>query len=156
MFRGEFIRADGLVIPNNITRLGSKTLLEAATRNTVPAFFVGLVNCVPDINIQYEDTQESTIGVNGYTRIPITRDNAGWVGNGYINDEAYVESGWLTWTATGTGFDEAVNRLMLCNNQTLVNGAGILAISTPMPAAISITPATILNDRRFKYRLYGR
>lgn len=155
MLRGEFIRADGLVIPNNITVFGAQTILYAAMRNTVPTFWVGLVDAVPTQDLQIEDCQEPVIGTHGYGRIQILRSTPGWPGSGTVNAEPYVESDWLIWTATGGAFSLAIRRLMLVTSDVAVTG-DVFALSAPLPEAILIDAATPEADRKFKYRIYLR
>lgn len=158
--RGEFIRADGLVIPNNITLYGARTILAAALRNEVPTFYVGLVDAAPDPALLISQVSEPTFTA-GYARQPVTRDNAGWPVEGTLNGEPYFESQWLTW-ASDDKFSVAVRRLMLVQNATNIAGdlsdrnLKVLALSTPMPADLLITKDTIEANRKFKYRVYAR
>jgi hypothetical protein len=154
MLRGEFISESGLVIPNNITKFGAETILAAALRNTVPAFWVGLVNGTPSADLQIEDIDEPSF-TNGYARIQILRSSVGWPTAGEVNGEAYLESGWLTWAATGGNFSIPIRRMMIVsdNNDTAGN---VFALSAALPAERTITPTTPETDRRFKYRIYLR
>ncbi len=154
MLRGEFHCANGLVIPNNITKFGAATILAAAMRNTVPAFWVGLVDGVPDPDLQLEDLTEPTF-TNGYARIAITRDGTGWPTTGEVNGEPYIESGWLTWAATGGNFSEQIRRMVIVPDDTDTTG-NVFALSAALPALLTITPTTLEADRRFKYRIYLR
>lgn len=159
--RGEFIRSDGLVIPNNVTVFGRATLLAAALRNTVPTFWVGLVDASPDPELLIADCVEPTIGAHGYARIQITRDNAGWPGSGTLNNQPYLESDWMIWAAAGGAFDQSVQRLMLVSNQTNVamdvtdKNLKVLALSAAMPQLLTVDEATLEANRKFKYRLYA-
>ncbi len=155
MLRGEFIRADGLVIPNNITTFGAATILAAAMRNTVPTFWVGLCDAVPDPDLQIEDLTEPTIATNGYGRIQITRDDTGWPTVGETNGEPFIESDWLTWAATGGAFDEEIRRMFIAASETDTTG-DVFALSAALPALVEIDEATAEADRRFKYRIYLR
>lgn len=155
MLRGEFHTPSGLVIPNNITKFGAAMILAAAMRNTVPAFWVGLVDGVPDPDLQLEDLTEPTLGVNGYARIQITRDNTGWPTTGEMNGEPYIESGWLTWTATGGAFDQQIRRMVLLPDDTDLTG-NVFCLSAALPALRTINESTAEADRQFKYRIYLR
>lgn len=155
MFRGEFIRADGLVIPNNITTYGAKSIFRWALRDEDYDLHIGLANCAPDVLLQIEDLNEPTIGVNGYARQPITR-GAGWPVFGTFNGEQYYETSVFVFEATGAGFDAEINRLALINSLADAAGEKVVALSGALPAALTITPATLLADRSFKYRIYGR
>jgi len=155
MLRGEFITPTGLVIPNNITKFGAQTLLAAALRNTVPTFWVGLVDGVPESELQIEDLEEPTLGVNGYARIQIARSNGGWPNSGEINGEPYLESDWLTWAAAGGNFDQTIRRMMIVSDDDATTG-NVFALSAALPTPRLITPTTSEADRRFKYRIYLR
>jgi len=146
--RGEFIRGDGLVIPNNVSLAGKQMMLTAALRNTVPAFSVGLVDAEPAAVVDLAGKEPSAAG--GYARKPLTRDVAGWPGMGVLNGQPWLESDWLEWAAVGVKFDKIVRRLALI-------GAGdvVYALSGAMPEDLEITPTLEAQYRRFKYRIYG-
>lgn len=154
--RGEFIRADGLVVPNNITIFGAQMILAATFRNTVPTFYAALVNAAPDPELQLEELGEPTIGVNGYARIAIARSALGWPTVGTLNNEPYIESDWLTWAAVGGPFDAAVRRIALVYDSADVLGEGVFALSGAFPEDITIDTDTVEADRKFKYRVYLR
>jgi hypothetical protein len=154
MLRGEFIRADGLVIPNNITLFGARTVLAAALCNIDTEFFVGLVDAMPDPELLMEDCVEPNFAF-GYARQEIQRSSVGWPSEGTLNGEPWFESGWLEWAAVGGNFDKPVRRLMLTTESVSREGP-VFALSSAMPGDLTITPDTIQADRRFKYRIYGR
>jgi|SRR3990167_1316940 len=156
MLRGEFIRGDGLVIPNNITTYGAQTLLGLALLNSTYALNLALVNAAPDVGLQLESLNEPTIGVNGYARIAVTRDILGWPSTGVLNGEVYYETDWAIWAAVGGDFDKAITRMALVNHPTLAVGNYVIALSGALPAEIIITPTTPEADRKFKYRIYSR
>lgn len=153
--RGEFERSDGLVIPNNVTTVGAQVLLGAALRNTVPVFWVGLCSAVYAPDLRIEDLTEPTIGVNGYARVGVTRDAAGWLTDGVVNGEVFFETLQLVWAAAGGPFNQAITRMFLCGTQNGVNG-DVYALSAALPDDLTINPATLLADRTFKYRLFAR
>lgn len=161
--RGEFIRADGLVIPNNITTYGVRTILAAALRNEVPTFFVGLVDAAPDPDLLIAECIEPTLGVNNYHRQPILRSLGGWPTEGNVNGEPYFESEWQTFEAIGGSFDTSVRRLMLVQKSGEPEAdvptdadLKVLALSSALPDDLVITPATLEANRKFKYRIYAR
>jgi hypothetical protein len=121
-FRGEFIRRDGLVIPNNVTIAGARAVLAAALRNTVPAFWVGLCSAVYEPDLAIEDIVEPTIATNGYARLAVARDSTGWPGDGQVNGEVYFESLPLVWQATGGPFDQPITRMFICQTQAGLTG----------------------------------
>lgn len=154
MLRGEFRTPSGLVIPNNITKFGADTILKAALRNTVPTFWVGLVDAVPTQDLLIQNVIEPTF-TNGYARVQITRDVTGWPTSGEVNGEPFLESDWLTFEATGGNFSQPIRRMMVVASQNATTG-NVIALSAPLPALSQITPTTALADRRFKYRIYSR
>ena len=154
MLRGEFVRADGLVIPNNVTQAGAQMILAAALTNQDVEFWAGLVYGSPDPALTIQDLVEPTIGTNGYARIQVARSSVGWPTSGTLNGQPWFETDWLTWAATGGDFDQTVRRVMICGDETATNG-DVFALSTPLPADLIVTPTTDEVDRRFKYRLYG-
>jgi hypothetical protein len=153
--RGEFIRSDDLVIPNNVTTVGAQTILGAALRNTVPTLWVGLCSAVFAPDLRIEDLAEPTIGLHGYARLPITRDNVGWPTTGVVNGETYFETLELIWLAVAAPFDKAITRMFLCGTQNGVVG-DVYALSAALPDGLTIDPTTPLADRTFKYRLFAR
>lgn len=152
--RGEFIRYDGLVIPNNISIAGAQAILRAAFHGDSLPIWAALVQGPPTIDMTMADMTEPTVGVNGYARIAIVQDDTGWITIDDNGTEAYIESDWLEWVATSTGFDEAIQRVALVGTETYSGTDDVIALSSLMPAEITIVPATLLADRRFKYRLY--
>jgi len=155
MLRGEFIRADGLVTPNNITKFGAAQMLSGALRNEFTSLWLGLVDGVPDANLRVEDLTEPTLGANGYSRQEITRDAVGWPIQGELNNEPYYETQWHVWNPTGAGFDVPIRRLMLTASESGASG-DVFALSAALPALVTLTPQTPLEQRRFKYRIYLR
>lgn len=153
--RGEFIRLDGFVTPNNVTTVGAQTILGAALRNAVPTLWVGLCSAVYAPDLQIEDLAEPTIGVGGYARLPVARDNVGWPNTGVVNGEVYFETLELIWLAVGAPFDEAITRMFICGTENGVTG-DVYALSAALPDDLTIDPATPLADRTFKYRLFAR
>lgn len=155
MFRGEFHRANGLVIPNNITTFGAQSILAGFARNTVPVFFAGLCNAVYEPGLTLADIEEPTIGTNGYERLAITRDTDGWPNIGLVNDEPYIESLALIWEAVTGPFDQAVTRMFLTPEESATNG-DIFCLSGALPDEFVIDTDTLEADRTFKYRLFAR
>lgn len=155
LFRGEFIRSDGVVIPNNVTTVGVQTILGAALRNTVPVLWVGLCSAVFAPDLRIEDLAEPTLATNGYARLAVSRDNIGWPSDGVVNGEAFFETLQLVWTATGGPFDKPITRMFICGTQNGLTG-DVYALSAALPNDLTINPATLLADRTFKYRLFAR
>ena len=155
MLRGEFIFASGLVVPNNITKFGAESILRGAMRGEALTFWVGLVDAAPDADLLIENVTEPTIGTNGYARQQLTQDATGWPTVGETNAEPYVETDWLTWTATGGDFDQATSRMMIVTSETDLTG-DVFALSAAAPTLAAVTPTTPEADRKFKYRVYLR
>lgn len=152
--RGEFIRADGLIIPNNVSLAGAEVFLRAAFQGVAPTFYVGLVAGSPTLDMTMSSMAEPSIGVNGYARVQLTRDADGWPIVATSVAEAYVESEFMTWTATGAAFDKAVQRLALLGTNSYTLSDPVYALSGLMPVEIVIRPDTDESLRKFKYRLY--
>lgn len=152
--RGEFLRADGLVIPNNISIAGAQMILAAALRNTVPTLYAGLVSGAPTADMTQGAMDEPTIGTNGYARIAIARNDTDWPTLGISGVEAYMETKWLTWLPTGGNFNQAIQRVMLVGGSTYSGSDPVYALSSPLDAALTLTPTTDESLRKFKYRIY--
>ena len=153
--RGEFQRADGLLMPNNLSLEGVRILLAAACRNDVPTFYAGLVTGAPTPTMTLLDMVEPTVGVNGYQRIAISRDAAGWPTQGESGGERFISTDWLTWVATGAGFDKPIQRVALFDTNVVASGNPVLALSASIGDPLVITPDTPLMNRRFKYTLFA-
>jgi hypothetical protein len=153
--RGEFVRASGLVIPNNVTTAGATALLAAALRDTVPTFWIGLCSAVYQPDLQIQNIVEPTIATNGYARLAVSRDILGWPSDGVVNGEAFFESLPLVWSATAGPFDQPVTRMFICQSETDLVG-DILCLSAALPDDLIIDPLTAEVDRTFKYRLFAR
>lgn len=151
---GRFIRGDGLVLPNNVSLAGAQMILAAAMRNTAPAFWFGLVVGAPSASMILADMEEPTVGVGGYARIQATRDGTGWPGLGDVGGKKYIETDYLTWTATGSGFDKPIQRVAWFGTNAVAGGNQIMSLSAPLPEPKQILASTPLAKRQFKYRLY--
>jgi hypothetical protein len=155
MLRGEFIRGDGERFRNNITLAGARKMLgEAIRADGTLQFWMGLCDAVPHQNLLLQDVNEPAF-VNGYARQRLNRDLTDWPFQGEVNGEPYVESKFVTFIATGSGFDRPIRRVMLAMTNVVRTG-DVFSLSSPLPEAIRITPTTPEANRRFKYRLYLR
>lgn len=152
--QGQFIRGDGLVIPNNVSLAGAKMLLAAALRGDVPTLYAGLIVGFPSQNSKRSDVVEPTIGVHGYSRIQIPQDHVGWPIEGQSGVQRFVKSMNLVWTATGGNFDQSIQRLALFIGPTSSPTEDIFCMSAPLPTAEVITPATDPALRTFQYQLF--
>lgn len=152
--RGQFVRADGLVIPNNVTLAGADAVLRAAFRSEGLTIYAGLIRGATGLNQTSADVVEPTIGTNGYGRIQIENDATGWPSILQSNNEKYAESKLLTFAAVGGAFDEAIQRVMLIGTNTYTGTDSILAMSELLPAEITIDENTLLANRQFKYQFF--
>lgn len=152
--RGEFIRGDGLVVPNNVSLDGKEMILASAFQHASQTFYAALVAGAATLDMTMGDMTEPTIGTNGYARVAISQDDTGWPVIANLDSEMYVETDWLTYTASGGNFDETVQRIALVAAGTYTAGDSVFALSGLFPAEIIITPTTDLALRRFKYRFY--
>lgn len=152
MLRGEFRRADGLVIPNNITRAGTEAILRAALRAESFSIFAALADCVPDPDLLIADAGEPVIGTNGYARIELERNTTDWPTVDEVNGEVFVESAPFTFAAVGGSFSRESSRVMLVSASTAGSPLALSGAFTP----ITIGTATAEELRTFQYRLYLR
>lgn len=152
--RGQFIRGDGLILPNNVSLAGAEMILKGAFRLTAQSMYAGLVAGTPTLAMTMNDMVEPTIGTNGYARVAIAQTALGWPTIGLLVNEKYIESDWLTFEATGGDFDQAIQRVALLGFNTYDGAHDIFALSAALPAEITIGVATPLAERRFKYQFF--
>lgn len=152
--RGQFVRRDGLVLPNNVSLAGAEAILKGAFRLTAQAIYAALVTGTATPTMTMDDMEEPTIGSNGYARVAIPQNGAGWPTIGTLVNEKYIESDWLTFTASGGNFSAPVQRVALLGFATYNAAHPVFALSAIMPEEITITPTTLLADRQFKYQFF--
>lgn len=152
--RGEFIRGDGLVIPNNVSIAGAVAVLASAFQGVDPGIYMGLVNGAPSLTMTQNDATEPTIGVSGYARQAMARGSSVWAVLGTAGNEAFIESAFVTFAAVSTPFDQEINRIALFNTAIRNPAAPILAMSEVIVPSIAIAVDTPIENRRFKYRFY--
>jgi len=153
--RGEFKRADGLVIPNNVTRWGAQKLLDVVF-NPAPSFslFMTLVRGTFDPGLLMTDLDEPTIGTNGFARVDLNPTTVGnWNPAVQVDDGASVTSKDVVFEATGGDFDEAIRRVALVDSLDS-NVANVFCLSSPLPLDLTITPTTPAIERAFNYTLF--
>lgn len=156
MLRGEFRRGDGLVLPNNITTYGAELILAAALQGVATTLHIGLARCNPKADLDLNELNEPTIGVNGYARQTVSQDDVDWLTAGDLNGERYLETRAFVFAPTGDGFDKEITRPVIVNHGSLTEGQLVVAIGSALPATVVLTPETPENERTFKYRLYCR
>lgn len=148
-FSGEFHHDLG-VTPNNITLEGAELLLRMALQNYSSPLYVGLCNANWASNLQVSDLEEPTIGVNGYSRMPLDLDAASWPTISSNLSSAFAESKPMTWTPAGAGFDKEISRMFICVSPSALIG-DVFCLSAALPAPLKITtPFTST------YRIYAR
>lgn len=154
--RGEFIRGDGLVLPNNITTWGAESILRAAFQfpRYNLALWMRLVDAVYTPGLQVSETLEPTLDTNGYVPREVRVDGSDWATFGSANGEPYVESVPRVFQAVGGNFSRAISRIAL--SPDLARTGAIFSLSSPLPAPLLITPTTPAVERTFRYRLYLR
>src|SRR3546814_12798010 len=69
MIRGEFIRGDGLVLPNNITSYGAELLLAAALQGVATTLHMCLGKCNPKVDLDQIGRASCREGVCQYVSI---------------------------------------------------------------------------------------
>lgn len=152
--RGLFTRGDGLILPNNVTLDGAVMILGAALRDESPGIYLGLISGNPLPQMTLADVIEPTVGVHGYARQQLTRDNTGWISIGWVGSEAAINSRLVTFAASGGNFDKAIQRVALFGQSGQASDNVIYAISAPLAAPETITPTTNLANRQFQYSLF--
>lgn len=151
--RGRFVRGDGSVIPNNVTRLGCKRILDAAFRDGSLSLWMTLVSggYAPDLTVA--SLTEPTIGTNGFARQALATGVSAQFAEAVLTDDgAYIASSVVTFQASGGAFDAAVTRFAIVDSLNS-NTANVLALSAPVPE-ITVDESTPLVDRQFSYRIY--
>lgn len=152
--RGQFIRGDGLVIPNTVSIAGARMLLDAALKNIVPTFYMGLVKGVPTPGMTLGDMQEPTIGVHGYARKAIARSVAGWTTSGYVGNEAFLATDFLDFTPVGGVYDKSIQRCMLLPSTSVDPTTPVYSLSAALPAEVILDPAMDHGLLIFQYQLF--
>lgn len=156
MLRGEFIRGDGLILPNNITFYGAGLILTAAMQGVATTLHMALGKCNPKADLNLNELNEPTIGTGGYARQTISQDNTDWLTTGVLNGEFFLETRAFVFTPTGSGFDKEITRPVIVNHESLTEGQLVVAVGSALPAAVTLLPATPEEERTFKYRIYAR
>lgn len=153
--RGQFIitsvNGDKIILPNTIVAEGAEAYLARLFQGSaITGFFVGLCDQGPAHADTLTDvTSEPTIGVNGYARQALAQNGTDWPIINTQNEESFIESKQVDFTASGGDFDNAHSRLFLCS---VVSGAGILYAYS---AALQVA-TTVLDTETFsaKYQLF--
>lgn len=152
--KGEFIRGDGLVIPNNVTMAGRLMILGSAFGFVSATPYMALVQATPAMDLQTGDIIEPTIGVNGYARAELLKDSVHWPTLGTSGGHAYVESAVVTFAAAGGDFDQPIQRMALIAGASAGPTLDVLTLSQALEDPLVITPTTVLSLRQFRYRVY--
>ena len=156
MLRGEFVRGDGLIIPNNITTYGAETILGAALRGDATTRHIGLANCNPHPLLNLKQLNEPTLGVNGYARQTIGQDDTDWLTKGSLSGETYFETRNYIFVPTGAGFDKPITRPVIVNHATSTAGLLVVAVGSALPEEVTLLATTPEAERTFKYRIFAR
>lgn len=139
----------------SLTLAGRQAFLGRLLRDEALVLHAGICAVVPSDSTSLADISEPTIGTNGYARIALTLGTTDFPATGLINGEPYVDSRGLVFEATGGDFSEAITRVFLTPEATATTGE-VYALSAALPAERIITPATLLADRTFTFRLILR
>ena len=156
MIRGEFIRGDGLILPNNITTYGAQLLLSAALQGVATTLHMCLGKCNPRADLDLNELNEPTIGTNGYARQTLSQDDVDWLTAGSLNGEVFLETRPVVFAPTGTGFDKDITRPVIVNHESLTEGELVFSVGSSLPAAVFLKADTPEEQRTFKYRIYAR
>lgn len=138
-----------------LTKLGCSTLLKAFQGLNPGPLYLALVSGLPAADPDMTSFDEPSIGVNGYNRILLDDNLTDWPTLSELNNEQFLESKQVTWTATGAGFIQPVTRVILVNHETALTGKIILGVGAAFPELV-IGPSTPSIDRSFKFRIYLR
>jgi len=153
--RGEFIFGNGLVVPNNFTTAGAELILKRALQDVSGGtLHLGICTGVFDDARLIQDLNEPAFS-NGYARQPLAQNNVDWPVSGQVNNEWYVESKDVVFTASGGPFSAPYNRPFLCLTLNGLTG-NVIAMGKPLADEILIDVATPLESRTMRYRLYAR
>jgi len=153
--RASYRFTDGRELDNAFTDAGLDGFLKAAFRNEYPAaLYVGLCTAVPSRGLTLGQINEPSIGVNGYSRIALTRSAAGWPLTGIQGGDPFIETVTHTFVASGGDFNVPITRLFLTDEQTSTIG-DVWGLSAAIQFERVITPTTLLAERQFNYRVYG-
>ena len=152
---GNFVRADGLILPNNISRAGARSLLNRAFRPTpeTAVWYIGLCTGAPSPTMVQSDINEPNIGVNGYTRQNCDAE-ASWPDEGESGGQRYIQTKWFTFEAVGGGFSKPIQRAFITNGTAYAAGDPVFAMSAPLPTEMSIIESTPEEQRTFRYQLF--
>src|SRR3546814_4309144 len=92
MIRGEFIRGDGLVLPNNITSYGAELLLAAALQGVATTLHICLGKCNRKVDHDLNELNEPTIGTGGYALQSLRQDDNDWLPSGELHGDRFHET----------------------------------------------------------------
>lgn len=160
MIKGEYL-LDGEWIPNQFTTEGMKRILRMAFQgaSTYAPWYVGLCDANPADDFA-SWLPEDPIAVlqepefeNGYMRQVLNQDNTDWPVVDDINNESYVESKEITFTATGV-YSRPVSRFFI--GIRAFAGTPTVYRTMSVSSAFPDGPRLIDSDLTTKYRLYFR
>ena len=145
--RGQFIvtppNGDKIIVPNTITEEGAEAYLDRIFRNnSITGFYVGLCNQVPaNADTLASITSEPTV-TNGYAREQLQQNSTDWPTIDTENEESYILSKQIDFTASGGAFSTAFSRLFLCSVASGTTGvlyAYSAALTVPVTLADGVT-----------------
>lgn len=154
--RGQFNiilpNGDKIIVPNTIVAEGAEAYLARLFQGSaITGFFVGLCDQGPaHADVLVDITTEPTIGVNGYARQALAQNGTDWPIISTQNEESFIQSKQVDFTASGGDFDAAHSRLFLCSVST--GSGGVLYAYS---AALQL-PTTVLDTETFsaQYQLF--
>lgn len=144
MLRGQFIRGDGAIIPNNITKAGALLLLKGCFQDVTRGFILHLADAAYTPDLAVADLGVPS-NLGGYAGKEVTFPTSG-----FVNNEAYVESAAAVWAPT-VAYSKTISRLALLAEP----GTIVFGVSQAF-APIVLTPDTAIELRTFRYRVYLR
>jgi hypothetical protein len=146
-------------VRNRITELGDESFLKMITRADVVDvasggnFYIGMCRGTDDKTNALSDVPNEPTVLNGYSRKAVARDATGWPTISKVNGIWRALSAAVSFTASGGNFDQAFNRVFLCNVSS--GSAGLLlAYSGQLEEDFTLTPA--LSPITVEYELWMR
>lgn len=154
--RGQFnlilSNGDKIILPNTIVEEGAEAYLARLFQGAaLTGFFVGLCDQGPaHADTLVDITTEPTIGVNGYARQALAQNAVDWPIINTQNEESFVQSKQVDFTAAGGDFDAAHSRLFLCSVLT-----GTVGVLYAYSAALQL-PTIVLDTQTFsaQYQMF--
>lgn len=113
-------------------------------------FYIGACKQIPDVGDVLTTITTEPNFVNGYARVPISRDATGFPTVDTVNGAVRILSKALAFSAVGADFDKVFDRLFICDVATGFVG-NLIGYSGAYSADILVQDGTTFD---FKFELY--